>query len=50
MKHIQTTSREARLATAQSDQVCGWLFVMSNTKCVDANNPVARLLKQVPVP
>ena len=49
MKHIRLTSKESRLEMAQSEQVCGWLFVMSNTKCVDANDPLARLLKQVPV-
>lgn len=49
MKHLNTLSSERMPAKAQEDTVCGWLFVRSNTKCVDADSLLAGLLKQVPV-
>ena len=49
MKHLCKLSVEQLPAKAQEDIVCGYLFVRSNTKCVDADSPVAALLKQVPV-
>jgi len=51
MKHVHYLSKRRLPARAQSNGeiVCGYLFVQSNTKCVDADAPLARLLKQVPV-
>lgn len=48
MKHLNTISAEHRPAKAQ-DRVCGYLFTVDNTKCVDADDPIAGLLKAVPV-
>jgi len=49
MKHIQLKSRQKTPVTAQEDIVCGWLFIPTNTKCVDADSPLAAILKRVPV-
>lgn len=48
MKHLKRISAERLPRTAQ-DTVCGYLFVPSNTKCVSSNDPLAGLLKRVPV-
>ena len=49
MKHLCKISTERLPAKAQEETVCGWLFVQSNTKCVDADSFLAGILKRVPV-
>lgn len=48
MKHVSKISSEKM--PAKGETVCGYLFTRSNTKCVDDSEPVASLLKTVPVP
>ena len=56
MKHLSSVSKTRYPAKAieeangVSEVVCGYLFHVNNTKCVDRSSPVAGLLKQVPVP
>jgi hypothetical protein len=50
MKHLNKLSSEKLPAKAQDETVCGWLFVRSNTKCVDADSILADILKPVAVP
>jgi hypothetical protein len=49
MKHIRSATCE-KPAMAQEEQVCGFLFTRDFTKCVDADSPLAPLLKTVPIP
>jgi hypothetical protein len=56
MKHLSSVSKTrhpaeaAEEANGVSELVCGYLFDVNNTKCVDRDSPVAGLLKTVPVP
>jgi hypothetical protein len=49
MRHVKRISCETLPGKAQSDTVCGYLFFEANTKCVDADSPLANILKRVPI-
>lgn len=46
MRHVCPVSKPA---SAQTDTVCGWLFLPNNVKCVDADDPLADILKRAPI-